>query len=347
MSARFIPIDGSRGESGGQVLRTALSLSAATGQGFEMTRIRAGRTRPGLQPQHLAAVRAAGMACNAKVNGAFDGSPDLRFEPGPTVHGDFQLEIGTAGAAPLVAQALLVPLATAGAASTVEIAGGTHVPNSPSYEYLARHWAAVVGRLGLRCSFELPRAGFHPPGGGTLRARVEPWKRPARLILKERGALVAIRGISGEGRGKIEIAERQSQAAQSRLWEERRIEAEWTVETVPSASPGSFLLLEAVFEKGRGAFGYLGERGVRAERLGDRAARRLLHFLEEDDGAVDGPLADQLAVPFALGGGGGEVSTCEVTKHLETVAEVIRLFGIEARTWGRLGGPGGIEVGRA
>jgi RNA 3'-terminal phosphate cyclase (ATP) len=346
VSVRFLAIDGSRGEGGGQVLRTALTLSAATGQAFEMTRIRAGRTRPGLQPHHLAAIRAAGLACSAKVNGAFDGSPDLRFEPGSVGHGDFRLEIASAGAASLVAQTVLAPLATTDAASTVEITGGTHVPNSPSFEYLARHWAAAVGLLGLRCEFELVKAGFYPPGGGELRARVAPWKRPARLVLRERGALLAVRGVSGEGRGKIEIAERQSQAAQARLWEERRIEAEWIVESVPSASPGSFLYLEAVYEKGRGAFCYLGERGVRAERLGDRAARRLLRFLEEE-GAVDGPLADQLAVPVALCGGGGELTTVEVTKHLETVAEVIRLFGIEARTWGRIGGPGGLEVGRA
>lgn len=345
MSARNLAIDGGRGEGGGQLLRAALALSAVTGQGFEMTRIRAGRTRPGLRPQHLDAIRAVAMACDAKVNGAFDGSPDLRFEPGRIGHGDFRLEIATSGAASLVAQTLLTPLATAGAASTLAVTGGTHVPGSPSFEYLARHWAAAVGLLGLQARLDLVKAGFHPPGGGELRARVEPWKRPARLVLKDRGALLAIRGVSGEGRGKIEIAERQSQAAQARLWEERRIEAEWVVETVPSASPGSFLYLEAVYEKGRGAFAFLGERGVRAERLGDRAARRLLRFLEEE-GAVDGNLADQLAVPFAVCGGGGEVSTCEVTKHLETVAEVIRLFGIEARTWGRLGGPGGIEVGR-
>ncbi len=346
MSVRFLPIDGGRGEGGGQVLRTALALSAVTGQGFEMTRIRAGRTRPGLRPQHLDAIRAVAMACNAKVNGAFDGSPDLRFEPGPISHGEFRLEVASSGAAALVTQTLLTPLATAGAASSLSITGGTHVPGSPSFEYLSRHWAAAVGLLGLHAQISLVKAGFHPPGGGELRARVEPWKRPARLVLKDRGALLAVRGVSGEGRGKIEIAERQSRAAQARLWEERRIEAEWVVETVPSASPGSFLYLEAVYEKGRGAFGFLGERGVRAERLGDRAARRLLRFLEEE-GAVDGPLADQLALPFAVCGGGGEVSTCEVTKHLETVAEVVRLFGIEARTWGRLGGPGGIEVGRA
>jgi RNA 3'-terminal phosphate cyclase (ATP) len=112
---------------------------------------------------------------------------------------------------------------------------------------------------------------------------------------------------------------------------------------MPSASPGSFLLLEAVFEDSRAAFGFLGERGLRAEILGDRAARTLLAFLDTD-AAVDPHLADQLAVPLAISKGGGRVSTNVVTAHLETVAAVVTQFGIGARTWGRRGGPGGLEV---
>ena len=114
---------------------------------------------------------------------------------------------------------------------------------------------------------------------------------------------------------------------------------------VPAASPGSFLLIEAVFEEGRAAFGFFGQRGLRAELIGDRAARTLIKFLE-GEGAVDPHLADQLAVPLALSGGGGRVTTTEVTRHLETVAAVLSQFGIPARTWGRRGGPGGLEVER-
>jgi RNA 3'-terminal phosphate cyclase (ATP) len=114
---------------------------------------------------------------------------------------------------------------------------------------------------------------------------------------------------------------------------------------VPASSKGCFLLLEAIFEEGRGAFGLIGERRVRAEALGDRAGRQLLKFLDSDDGAVDPHLADQLVVPLALAGGGGRVTTTEVTSHLETVAGIVSRFGIPARTWGRRGGAGGVEVG--
>ena len=344
-ASRLISLDGSQGEGGGQIVRTALALSAVTGQGFEITRIRAGRMVPGLRPQHLAAVRAATLACGARVGGAFDGSPDLRFEPGPIAPGEFRFEIATAGAATLVLQTVLLPLATAGQPSRVEVTGGTHVPMSPSFHYLDRHWRAVVARLGVVVTLGLIKAGFYPPGGGEARADVQPWPRPASLSIEKRGALVAIHGTSGSSRLAGDMARRQRDAAQSVLWERRRMEAAWEVVDVPAPSPGSFLLLEAVFEEGRAAFGFLGQRGLRAEVLGDRAARTLLKFLD-GEGAVDPHLADQLGVPLALSGGGGRVTTSEVTSHLETVAGVIAQFGIPARTWGRRGGPGGLEVGR-
>jgi len=340
---RLIPIDGAVGEGGGQILRTALALSVITGQGFEITRIRAGRLRPGLRPQHVAAVRAAAMICHAKVGGAFEGSPDMRFEPGDLSPGDFRFEIDTAGASTLVMQTVLAPLATAAQPSTIAVSGGTHVPASPSFHFLSRHWLALVARLGLHARAELVRAGFYPKGGGEIRAQVEPWTRPASLQLDDRGPLVALRGVSGAARLKGGVAERQRDAAAGLLWEKRRLEIEWETVDLLSGSPGSFVMLEAVYERGRGAFSRLGERGVAAETVGEHAARELLAFLEAE-GAVDGHAADQMAVPLALARGGGSVTTSEVTKHLETVAQILSLFGIGARVTGLRGAAGRLEV---
>jgi RNA 3'-terminal phosphate cyclase (ATP) len=133
----------------------------------------------------------------------------------------------------------------------------------------------------------------------------------------------------------------------SRLWEERRIEAEVEVADMAAESPGSFLYLEAEFEEGRAAFGWLGEKGLRPEVAGDRAARRMLRFLEDEEAsAVDAHLADQLVVPLCLSGGGGRITTSEVTAHLETVAQVATLFGFTVTVTGRAGTPGQIEVAR-
>jgi len=342
----LIPLDGAEGEGGGQILRAALTLSAVTGQGFRVERIRARRLRPGLRPQHLAAVRAAALSCAAEVHGGFDGSPDLRFVPGRPAAGEFRFDIGTAGATSLVLQTVIPILGAAPAASRVEVIGGTHVPRSPSFHFLARHWSEVLGRLGLHAPLELERTGFHPRGGGEVRAQVLPWTRPAGLDFSRRGALVAVRGVAGQARLRGDVAQRAAEAARTLLWENRRLETEWQVLDLNAPSPGAFLQVEAVFENGRAAFAHLGERGLRAEVLGERAARRVLRFLEDEDAVVDPWLADQLAVPLALAGGGGRLVTSEVTSHLETVASVVRAFGFEARSFGRSGGPGGLEVGR-
>jgi len=344
LSPGLIRVDGGEGEGGGQVLRTALALSAVTGQGFEMTQIRERRPRPGLRPQHVAAVRATAMICSARVSGALDGSRELSFEPGELTPGRYGFEIGTAGSTSLVLQTVIPALARAGE-SVVAIEGGTHVPGSPCFEFLASHWLSVVGRFGLRGSARLERAGFYPPGGGRVEARVEgpgPPPEPS-MALEDRGALVELRGVSAAVRVAEDVAPLQRDAVTERLWEERRLEVAWHDPSLRASSPGSFVFLEAIFENGRAAFQELGERGVPAKLVGDRAARRLLAFLETD-AAVDEHLADQLAVPLAVAGCGGRVSTPKVTSHLETVVGVLRAFGLEASTWGRLGGPGGLAI---
>ncbi len=342
----LVSIDGSAGEGGGQVLRTALALAAVTGRAFTLERIRAKRPRPGLQPQHLAVVRAAALGCGAEVHGAFDGSPDLRFLPRAAGAGEFTFEIGTAGAATLVLETVVPIVAAAPATSRVSVLGGTHLPRSPSFHYLGRHWVPVVERLGLLVRPTLVRAGFAPKADGRIDCEVRPWARPATLDLSRRGPLVAVRGIAGAAHLRGDVAAKAADAARRLLWEARRIESGWEVVAANASAPGSFLQVEGVFEQGRAAFAALGERGLRPELMAERAARRLLRFIDDDAAVVDPWLADQLAVPLAAARGGGRLVTSEVSSHLETTAAVLRLFGIPAQTWGRRGGPGGLEVGR-
>jgi len=340
-----IAIDGARAGGGGLFLRGALALSAVSGRGFRIERIRAGELRPGLPPRHLAAVRALAMCCGAEVHGAFEGSPDLRFLPGQPTGGEFTFDIGTAGASTLLLEAAVPVLATAGSASRVSVLGGTHLFRSPSYHFLARHWAATVERLGLRLRPELQQAAFGTKAEGRIRCEVRPWQRPATLDLSARGARLSVRGIAGAGRVKGSVAQRAAEAARALLWEARRIESEWEVVELRSASPGFFLEVEALFENGRAAFPALGERGVRPELMGERAARRLLRFLDDEEAVVDPWLADQLAVPLAIAGGGGRLVTSEVTAQLETASRLLRTFEVPCETWGRRGGPGGLSVG--
>ncbi len=319
-----IEIDGSFGEGGGQVLRSSLTLAAITSVSFRMTRIRARRSEPGLKPQHLRAVEAVAAICGAHVEGACLGSQSLLFEPGKVAPGDFRFDIGTAGSTSLVLQTLLPPLALAGAASRVEVRGGTHVRWSPCFDYLQLQWLPFLRKIGFDADLVMERAGFYPAGGGIVRAAIRPARSLSPLRLSDRGSLTKIRGISAVARLDLRIAERQrDQAARRLAGSSPGLDCE--VIRMPSGSPGTMLLLLAEFEKSRGCFFALGERGKPAERVADEAADLLLAFLESS-GAVDPHLADQLVVPLALASGASELTTSRVTGHLTTSVEIVKRF---------------------
>lgn len=326
MVTTLLAIDGAMGEGGGQVLRSALSLSLVTGQPFHMTRIRANRDRPGLRPQHLAAVQAAARISGARVSGDRVGSFEIRFQPGPVHPGEYLFDIGTAGATALVLQTLLPPLALGPGPSTLVIRGGTHVPWSPCFHYLDWQWRPMLARMAIPFELDMPLAGFYPRGGGELVARIPGGACPQPLGLTGRGALRAIRGLSAVACLPLQIAERQRDQALRRLHAMLpRIDPVLTLAELPSHTPGTMLLLLAEFEHGQACSFALGARGKRAERVAEEAVHGLAGVLH-GDAPVDPWLADQLLLPMALPDGPSCLRTGEVTGHLLTNAQVIQLF---------------------
>ena len=189
----MIALDGSQGEGGGQILRSALALSLVTGTPFRIDNIRAGRPRPGLMRQHLTAVEAAAAVGAAETSGAGVGSRSLTFAPTTVNPGDYTFSVGTAGSATLVLQTVLPCLLTAPRPSTLVLEGGTHNPSSPPFDFLAKAFLPLVGRMGARVEATLERPGFYPAGGGRFRVTVAPTKALAPLELEQRGALRAQR----------------------------------------------------------------------------------------------------------------------------------------------------------
>lgn len=297
-----IDIDGSQGEGGGQILRSALALSLLTGKPFHLDRIRARRAKPGLMPQHLKAVQAAAEIGDARVLGARVGSMSLEFVPGRVQAGDYLFDIGTAGATSLVLQTVYLPLAFAGDESSVTIVGGTHVPFSPCFHYLERNWRCFLEAAGLELSLKLERAGFYPPGGGIVHARIPAVSGLRALRRTERGRLLQIRGSSAVANLTMSIAERQRDRALRRL-SRRYTCCDIALEFLEAYSPGTMLLLVAEFERSQACFFSLGQRGKRAEQVADETVDALLEFLDSD-GAVDAYLADSAAAAPRLREGG-------------------------------------------
>ncbi|HDP88421.1 MAG TPA: RNA 3'-phosphate cyclase [Thioalkalivibrio sp.] len=185
----MLSIDGSMGEGGGQVLRSSLALSLCLGRPFRMTRIRAARSRPGLQRQHLAAVRAAAAIGHARVAGDELHSQTLEFAPAGVAPGDYRFDIGSAGSTALVLQTVLPPLLTADGPSRLVIQGGTHNPMAPTFEFIRDAFLPLLVRMGPRLAIALHRPGFYPVGGGELVVSVDPVPVLAPLSLHARGEL--------------------------------------------------------------------------------------------------------------------------------------------------------------
>ncbi len=291
---RMIRLDGSEGEGGGQILRTALTLSLLTGKAFRIERIRANRDKPGLRPQHLTAVDAAAGLCGAVVSGLEVGSRELVFRPEPYEPKDVTIDIGTAGSTALVLQTLLLPIAMRATAPVrVVLVGGTFNERAPSFPFLETTWRSHLKAVGLPVGLTMPMAGFYPQGGGRLEAWIEP-ATPHSVQMPDRGVLRSVRGEAGLlnlSRGSI--AERMRERVIERL-RERGIEAEITRKEWKGRGQGAALALTADVENGPSpTFVGLGARGKPAEQVADEAVDELLAYLDRP-GAVDPHSADQL-----------------------------------------------------
>jgi RNA 3'-terminal phosphate cyclase (ATP) len=343
MSANLLEIDGSFGEGGGQILRTSLALSLLTGRPFRLYNIRAGRLKPGLQPQHLMSVRSAAAIGQAKLRGASRGSSDLTFEPGAVTAGAYRFDIGTAGSTSLVLHTLYLPLALRGGApSQLTLIGGTHVSTSPCFHFLDTTWRRYLELIGVRVSLRMMRPGFYPRGGGHVEANIQPATCVAGLQLRERGP-IRLTGFSAVAGLPEDIARRQARRARFRL-EQNGLKVDIREETW-DGGPGTVLAVVAHTAPVPGLFFGLGARGKPAERVADEAVDQLLAYVRAAPAAVDAHGADQLLLPLALADGPSEYTVAEVTRHLTTNIDIIRRFiERDISCEGKEGSPGVVRI---
>ena len=344
----MVEIDGSLGEGGGQILRTALTLSILTRQPLKISNIRLKRKNPGLQPQHLKAVDAAAAICTANVNGAVLHSTTLHFEPGKIRTGRYRFDIGTAGSTSLVFQTIALPLSMANSASSVIITGGTHNPWSPCFHYLSMHWLHFLQRSGVDLSLNMDLAGFYPQGGGRIISTIRPCKEINPLILQDRGEINRIYGVSAVANLDLSIAKRQKTRAVQRLLAYDP-EIKITSTNMASRFKGTMLLLIGEFlHSGDGyaqcCYFSLGSLGKPAELVADEAVDEFIQFYATP-AAIDQYLADQLLLPLALASGESLLYTSKITSHLLTNAAIIQAFGLaRVEMTGSPGGSGLIKI---
>jgi RNA 3'-terminal phosphate cyclase (ATP) len=316
----MIEIDGSQG--GGQLLRTALTLSMVTGEPFTMTGIRAKRSRPGLMRQHLTAVDASRQVSRAQVHGADPGSQTLTFIPRGIYAGNFHFPIGTAGSTTLVLQTILLALSRAGGTSTVRLEGGTHNPLAPPADFLIEAFAPVLAKMGLQAVLQLERHGFYPAGGGAIHAHIQPINVLQQLHLHERGALKSINATALVSGISSSVAERELKVVARRL--SLPDESLQLRQIKPPLGPGNALSIRVESEHITEVFTTFGERGISAERVAEQACDEAQRYLKSGV-AVSEHLADQLLLPMALAGA-GSFTTTTPTSHSRTNAALIEKF---------------------
>lgn len=325
---KVIEIDGAAGEGGGQLLRTSLALSMCTGQPFAMTRIRAGRAKPGLMRQHLGCVNAAAEISGARTQGAELNSQSLSFEPGKPRAGDYRFHLGTAGSCGLLLQTLWPALMMADAPSRLSLGGGTHNPAAPPFHFLARSYAPLLGRLGARAELNLRRLGFYPAGGGEIDVSIWPAAEALEPFdLTERGAPAARYAECYAPALPRAVARRELEHLGEALG--------WTAEQLRVAparqheGPGNALLATLEHEHVCEVYTRFGAKGVGAEQVAQELAQDLRGYLDSD--AALGPyLADQWALPLALAvwrrGRPARYTCTELTAHAHSNFAVIQQF---------------------
>ena len=319
-------IDASHGEGGGQMLRTALSLSVALGRPVTLRGIRTRRPRPGLQPQHLTVVRALAAISDAEVAGDALDSTEVTFVPRTLRAGTYRFDIGairgSAGSVSLLFQALLLPLARAAQPSRLLLGGGTHVPWCPPVPYLTAVFIPALCRIGVRVALTLQRWGWYPAGGGEVEASITPSRSWSSIHWERPIGPPTIEGLSAVSRLPRSIAERQRARALDRLMAHGLSPQIALLEDSTALGPGTFTMLTATGESALAGFSALGRRGVRAETVADEAVDPLVEYLHSG-ATADDHLADQL-IPFLALADAPSAFTCPtLSSHLRTVAWVV------------------------
>lgn len=340
----MIEIDGSYGEGGGQILRTSLSLSCLLKKPFRIFNIRKNRKKPGLMAQHLVCVKATQALTNAQVKGDSIGSTELFFSPGEVRSGSFYFDVKTAGSTSLILQTIIPSLIFSNKKSNIVLKGGTHVPFSPSFHYIEGVFAYFLKKIGIEINVSIERYGFYPRGGGEIRAQIYPLKDIKPLRIKDRGNIKRIKGYSGAGNLPISIAERQKNAFVEKIRDMNSLVEMDLINKIPTLGQGTFIYAQLESENSVAGFTSLGERGKRAEIVGEDLAKDLIkHY--RTGAAMDPYISDQIILYLSICKESSEFTTSNISNHLMTNLWVINHFlEFKYLVDGALGEPGVIRI---
>jgi RNA 3'-phosphate cyclase len=319
----MIEIDGSHGEGGGQILRTAISLSAVTGKEVLISNIRAGRPNPGISPSHVTSIEAVAELCDAEVDGLFAGSKKIVFKPDQLTGGTFDFDVGTAGSISLVVQSCLLPAAMSKSRVTLVVKGGTDVKWSPPIDFMRLVHLPILTRFGPACDLEINSRGFYPEGGGEVSVEVSPVAELSGLDLSERGDVLSIDGCAYAQNLPEHVTSRMKHSVLRNMLDFKDVRVDSDIRR--GRSTGAGIVLAATCKNSVIGESALGAKGVKAEVLGEDCSSDLKEALLFG-ASVDQHMLDQILPYMALAEGNSRVLAEELTSHAETNIWVIEKF---------------------
>ena len=303
----FLKINGGHGEGGGQIIRSAITLSCITKQPIHLENIRKNRKISGLRPQHLTAIKILQKVANAKVIGAKIGSTEIKFIPGNIENLELVEDVGTAGSIPLILQVLIPVVAISKKQLNLKIKGGTDVFWSPTIDYTQNVLQEAYSRMGINFSLELIKRGYYPKGGGEIKLQVNPSNVKSILFSKRKTKEVKLvcsfsKFTDNEIENKVnQIVKKLSEAnyiVNVEIRSEEALDSGASL-LIYSIDNDSIIGIDALYNNKTNEFD-----------------------LDIDDFiknySIDDNLADMLVVPASLASGKTIFPVKEITKHLET-----------------------------
>ena len=324
----MILVDGSMGEGGGQILRSAITISTLIGKPVEVINIRSNRNDPGLKQQHVLTIQLLSKLFNINIENATVGADWIKFRAHKNIEIDsgnnkLVVDIGTAGSIPLLLQTIIPIISIFRKNLTLRIQGGTDVKYSPTIDYITHVLRDAFSRIGITFYVNVIKRGFYPNGQGIVDVEI---KKISELYAIEFCNFKDTQPniISIASKLPRHVPDRQIGHAITTLEKKgiKTIKHKSVIETAESA--GSSILVYSTSESGiyLGA-DFIGVKGIKGETIGYKAATRFISDYESH-ACVDQFLADMLVLPLSFVKGRSKFKISKITNHLITNLELIK-----------------------
>lgn len=322
----MIKIDGSYGEGGGQILRTAIGLSVYTDTPIEIYNIRKNRPNPGIKPQHYTAISSVQKLCNAKVDYLEIGSNKLFFKPNKINPGKFKFDIGTAGSITLAFQTIILGCLKSDKKNTIELSGGTDVKWSPSWTFFTNVFLNLLSKMGINIEARLINRGYYPKGGGKGEIKIEKISKIKPFFVNSKQDFSTIKGIINISKLPDHISKRINHTIIKNTTK-NNLKIYINVLKNDSYSPGVGVTLWSETKDTVIGSSVIGEKGVTSEEVGKKVSNRIIKDILSNS-TVDVYSFDQIIpyIAIACKNGDSEIIVRKLSKHAETNMWIVKKF---------------------